>query len=98
MSLFMTAVPLATVVGGPLSGALLGLHGLGGVEGWRWLFVIEGVPAVLLGARRARLPHRPAEGRGLARRRRSADALEERLEAEARGDAGARAMPGSARR
>jgi len=49
VSLFMTAVPIATVFGGPLSGALLGLHGFLGVDGWRWLFVIEGVPAVLLG-------------------------------------------------
>ena len=49
VSLFMTAVPIATVIGGPLSGALLGLHGLGGIAGWRWLFIIEGIPAVLLG-------------------------------------------------
>jgi ACS family tartrate transporter-like MFS transporter len=49
VSLFMAAVPLATVVGGPLSGALLELHGLGGLKGWQWLFVIEGLPAILLG-------------------------------------------------
>jgi ACS family tartrate transporter-like MFS transporter len=50
VSLFMTAVPLSTVIGGPVSGALLQqLHGLGGIAGWRWLFLIEGVPAVLLG-------------------------------------------------
>jgi hypothetical protein len=49
VSLFMTAVPIATVVGGPISGALLGLHGFGGFAGWRWLFIIEGIPAVLLG-------------------------------------------------
>jgi MFS transporter, ACS family, tartrate transporter len=36
VSLFMTAVPIATVVGGPVSGALLGMHGVGGIEGWRW--------------------------------------------------------------
>src|SRR6185436_12465968 len=35
VSLFMMAVPLATVVGGPFSGELLGLHGLGGIAGWR---------------------------------------------------------------
>jgi Major Facilitator Superfamily len=49
VSLFMTAVPIATVVGGPISGALLGLHGFGGFAGWRWLFIIDGIPAVLLG-------------------------------------------------
>ena len=37
------------MIGGPISGALLGLHGLPGLEGWRWLFIIEGIPAVLLG-------------------------------------------------
>jgi ACS family tartrate transporter-like MFS transporter len=49
VSLFMAAVPLATVVGGPVSGALLELHGLWGLAGWQWLFIIEGLPAVLLG-------------------------------------------------
>jgi ACS family tartrate transporter-like MFS transporter len=49
VSLFMAAVPLATVIGAPLSGVLLGLDGVHGLKGWQWLFVIEGVPAVLLG-------------------------------------------------
>jgi ACS family tartrate transporter-like MFS transporter len=49
VSLFMAAVPLATVVGGPLSGALLELHGLSGLKGWHWLFIVEGLPAILLG-------------------------------------------------
>jgi len=43
---FMTANPLAGVVGGPISGALLGLHRLG-IAGWQWLFVLEGLPAVV---------------------------------------------------
>jgi ACS family tartrate transporter-like MFS transporter len=47
---FMTAGPLSFVVGGPISGALLGLHTRGGLAGWQWLFLMEGVPAVLLGA------------------------------------------------
>jgi MFS transporter, ACS family, tartrate transporter len=49
VSLFMMAVPLATVIGAPLSGYLLELHGAFGLKGWQWLFVIEGLPAVLLG-------------------------------------------------
>lgn len=49
VSLFMAAVPLATVVGGPVSGALLELHGLGGLKGWQWLFIVEGLPAIVLG-------------------------------------------------
>ena len=44
---FMTANPLAGVIGGPISGALLGLHHFG-IAGWKWLFVLEGLPAVLL--------------------------------------------------
>jgi MFS transporter, ACS family, tartrate transporter len=44
---FMTANPLAGIVGGPISGALLGLHQFG-IAGWQWMFVIEGLPAVLL--------------------------------------------------
>ena len=49
VSLFMAAVPLATVIGAPLSGVLLELDGVHGLKGWQWLFIIEGVPAVLLG-------------------------------------------------
>ena len=82
VSLFMTAVPIATVVGGPLSGALLGLHGLGGIAGWRWLFIIEGIPAVLLGIVAFKfLTDRPKDAHWLAPEERTA--LERRLEAEA---------------
>src|SRR5215475_2523067 len=46
---FMTAVPVSGVVGGPLSGALLTLNGSFGLAGWQWLFLVEGIPAILLG-------------------------------------------------
>src|SRR5262245_40408233 len=46
---FMTAVPVSGVVGGPVSGALLSLNGLFGLAGWQWLFLVEGLPAILLG-------------------------------------------------
>jgi ACS family tartrate transporter-like MFS transporter len=49
VSWFMLAIPLSTVVGGPLAGVLLGLNGVGGLTGWQWLFMLEGVPAVVLG-------------------------------------------------
>ena len=49
IALFMASVPLATVFGGPLSGALLEMHGDWGLKGWQWLFIVEGLPAVLLG-------------------------------------------------
>src|SRR5437016_12285326 len=46
---FMTAVPVSGVIGGPLSGVLLTLNGVSGLAGWQWLFLVEGVPAILLG-------------------------------------------------
>lgn len=46
---FMTANPLAGVVGSPISGTLLGFHGAG-LAGWQWMFLIEGLPAILFGA------------------------------------------------
>ena len=49
LALFMTASPLAGVIGGPVSGTLLVMHGIAGLSGWQWLFVLEGLPAVILG-------------------------------------------------
>ena len=49
VALFMTAAPLAGVIGGPVSGALLTLHHRG-LTGWQWLFLIEGLPAIVMGA------------------------------------------------
>jgi sugar phosphate permease len=45
----MVAIPLSGVLGGPVSGALLSLDGRLGLAGWQWLFLLEGLPAVLLG-------------------------------------------------
>jgi MFS transporter, ACS family, tartrate transporter len=44
---FMAAIPLSSVIGAPISGALLYLEG-SGLAGWQWLFIIEAVPAILL--------------------------------------------------
>jgi MFS transporter, ACS family, tartrate transporter len=49
VALFMTATALAGVIAGPISGVLLELHGLAGLSGWQWLFILEGLPAVVLG-------------------------------------------------
>lgn len=46
---FMTAAPVAMIVGAPVSAALLALDGWLGLRGWQWLFLIEGLPAVILG-------------------------------------------------
>jgi len=45
---FMAAIPLSTVIGAPISGILLYLHGGFGLAGWQWLFIIEAVPAIIL--------------------------------------------------
>jgi ACS family tartrate transporter-like MFS transporter len=49
LALFMTAIAAAYVAGGPISGGLLELDGLAGLDGWQWLFLVEGLPAVALG-------------------------------------------------
>jgi ACS family tartrate transporter-like MFS transporter len=48
MAMFYTAVPLSFIIGAPLSGLLLRIHWFG-LEGWRWIFILEGIPAFLLG-------------------------------------------------
>lgn len=48
MAMFMSAIPIAQVIGAPISGALLQIHWLG-YSGWRWLLFLEGVPAVIAG-------------------------------------------------
>ncbi|ROL68799.1 MFS transporter [Pseudomonas chlororaphis] len=49
-ALFAIAVPMAGVIGGPLSGGILeSFHDVASLRGWQWMFVIEGVPVILLG-------------------------------------------------
>jgi MFS transporter, ACS family, tartrate transporter len=81
VALFMTATAIAGVVAGPVSGALLEIHGLLGLAGWQWLFIVEGIPAIVLGVAIAlRLPDAPAEARWLGAE--ECAALERLLEAE----------------
>ena len=73
VAVFMTAVLMAGVVGSPLSGALLSLHGAAGLAGWQWLFLLEGLPAVVLGAVVLRvLDERPRDARWLSEGERDA--------------------------
>jgi len=72
VGLFMTAVPLSTAIGAPIGGLLLGLDGAWGLAGWRWLFLLEGLPSILLGlALLWLLPNRPADARWLNAEERS---------------------------
>ncbi len=48
ISLFMAAIPLSSVIGAPVSGALLGLDGWMGLHGWQWLYILEAAPALVL--------------------------------------------------
>ena len=78
---FLLGVCVANIVGGPLGGALLELDGSLGFHGWQWLFVIEGVPAILLAfVVWKMLPDRPTSAPWLSRE--DAIALERRLAAE----------------
>jgi ACS family tartrate transporter-like MFS transporter len=49
ISRFMIGIPLASIIGGPLGGRLLGLDGHFGIAGWQWLFLVEGLPAAIFG-------------------------------------------------
>jgi MFS transporter, ACS family, tartrate transporter len=69
---FMTAIPISGVIGGPVSGALLGLSGRLNLTGWQWLFLLEGLPAVALGFAVLRyLPDRPEDAGWLSSAQRS---------------------------
>ncbi|EPF66789.1 MFS transporter [Pseudomonas syringae] len=66
VAIFMVAIPGANFLGSPLSGYLLTLDGWMGMRGWHWLFILEGIPAVLLGiACLFILTDRPAQARWL---------------------------------
>ncbi len=49
VSLFMAAAPISVMLGSPLSSALLSMEGILGLHGWQWMFIIESIPAMILG-------------------------------------------------
>jgi len=49
MSWYHMAVPVASLLSGPLSSVIMQMDGIGGLPGWKWLFIAEGIPAVVLG-------------------------------------------------
>lgn len=65
-ALFITAIPVISMLGSPISGWLLTLDGLGGLAGWQILFIVEGIPAVILGLLVLRyMTNRPEQARWL---------------------------------
>jgi ACS family tartrate transporter-like MFS transporter len=67
VAMFATGGVLAGVIGSPISGALLDLDGMGGLAGWQWLFLIEAIPAVVMGfVILFVLPNRPQDARWLS--------------------------------
>ena len=89
-ALLMLAIPLSIVIGGPLSGIILSIPGLDGALGfkaWQWLFILEGLPAVVLGLFVPRLlPDRPADAPWLDTAEKAA--IDATIAAEARPAAG----------
>ncbi len=63
---FMSAIPIGFMIGGPVAGSILAVHWLN-LAGWRWLFLMEGAPAIILGiATIFYLPDRPDHAHWLA--------------------------------
>ena len=81
VGVFMISIPISSFLGSPISGALLNVSGFG-LHGWQWLFVLEGVPAILMAAVVPLvLPNKPAAAGWLPADERAW--LEQRLAAEA---------------
>ena len=67
ISRFMTATAVSGIIGGPLSGALFMLDGVGRLAGWQWIFIAEGIPSIILGvASLLYLTDRPSEATWLS--------------------------------
>lgn len=68
VGMFLLGVCIANIVGAPLGGALLMLDGIGGMHGWQWMFIVEGIPAVLLAFYvYAVLPNKPRDAKWLTK-------------------------------
>src|SRR6187399_793057 len=72
IAIFCSAIPIAGIISGPLSGLILGMDGMWQLHGWQWLFLIQGLPAALLAfVVFAILPDNPAQARWLDEAERS---------------------------
>jgi len=87
-ALFLAGLPVANVLGSPLAGVILGVHWFGW-PGWRWLFVLEGIPAVIFGVVTLYfLPDWPKDAKWLAPQEQEWIARELACEKEAKGGTG----------
>jgi len=83
-ALFLTSTSLAGVLGGPISAYFLNLRGQGGMQGWQWLFLLEGLPSFLLGfVTYFYLTDKPRDAKWLTEEERNS--LEKTMEEERRG-------------
>jgi ACS family tartrate transporter-like MFS transporter len=81
VAIFMTAAVVASVIGSPVSGLLLEMDGTWGLSGWKWLFLVEGLPSVALGiVTLLVLPSAPREAKWLSEE--ECGWLESRIESE----------------
>ena len=86
-AVFMAAAPLSTALGSPISGALLGLNGMGGMAGWQWVYLLEAAPALTIAASATRqrpdstAPHWTLQSRAVRALSRSAAYREMKLPA-----------------
>ena len=67
LGIFILAQPVSNALGAPVSGLLLRMDGIWGLQGWQWLYIIEGIPAIILGILTPFLmTDRPSQARWLA--------------------------------
>lgn len=63
---FLMGAIIANIVGNPIAGLLVGMHGLGGLHGWQWLFLMEGIPSIIVAVCILfLLPNRPTQAKWL---------------------------------
>lgn len=81
MAWFLFAIPISSVLGGPLSAVMLEMNGIWGVTGWQWLLVLQGLPACIIGLVCLKmLADKPANAHWLTARER--EALQSAIDAE----------------
>ncbi|MGE8623205.1 MFS transporter [Acinetobacter schindleri] len=81
-AMFMSSMALASIIGGPLSGFIMHyFEGVSGMRGWQWMFLLEGIPTVLMGiVLLYKLVDKPAQAKWLTQQEK--DLLQAEFDAE----------------